>query len=347
METYRPQNTSTKSPRKLLLPLSCGVSSAVLLHILDQHLERQRSNSRGRTAYELHVLTIDMTQAGIPWPSARTVRGFEENYPPYTFSCVTLADIFGYDEDLEEAFPNIKLHPLPGDPDGDHQGKLAHLLKSISSPSAKADMLEIMLIRLIVAFARHVGCESIVWGHSNSRLASIILANVAKGRGASLPQHTSDGPSPWGINFTYPLRELFKSELLSYSKLLPSLSQVVLDDAAPDTTPVSIRHTSIDSLMNQYISSQEEKYPSLMANVVRTVSKLRQPASTGSKSICELCGIAVADIGDDPANSEFPVVSEDREMITKERRLCYGCSRFSLDIRKTCTPRTRAMRTCN
>src|SRR5439155_13043867 len=121
---------------------------------------------------------------------------------------------------------------------------LQRLMDSATSPTARLDLFEILLLRLIVAFAKREDCESILWGHSSTRLAATTLSNVAKGRGGTLPNQIGDGLSPWGLHFNYPLRDLFKSELELYAGLFPTLSAVIIPEPSTPATS-SIRETSI------------------------------------------------------------------------------------------------------
>lgn len=333
METYRPQTNATEGPRKLLLPLSRGVSSNVLLYILNQHLQRQLSNGRGRTAYELHVVVVDTAVDHVTDPTSEDLVPFEKTYPMHTFSAISLGDILDFDPDIQNTLAQLGVETVSVECAPQSSQRLDHMLRSIVSPTAKSDILEVLLIRLIVSFAKLKECESILWGHSNSRLASVALANVAKGRGASLPYHTSDGVSPWGINFTYPLRELFKAELVSYSNLVPSLHDLVSSESTSKPSMVSIKNTSIDDLMTQYISSQGEKYPSLMANVVRTVGKLQPMQNLESKDICALCGMAAVVDQDRTGTGKVDNHATSGTGHRTGPYLCYGCSRSALDIR--------------
>jgi cytoplasmic tRNA 2-thiolation protein 2 len=196
------------------------------------------------------------------------------------------------------------------------EAELQRLMKLAMTPTTRSDLFEILLLRLIVAFAKSQDCEGILWGHSDSRLAAIALSNVAKGRGAALPSQIGDGLSPWGIYFNYPLRDLFKSELELYSSLLSTqLSKTIIPDP-PTPTNSSIRETSIDDLLTNYINSQGAKYPSIMANVVRTASKLQMPATAQADVACSLCAMPVTNIGE-----------------RSQPALCYGCLKIKAEIK--------------
>jgi cytoplasmic tRNA 2-thiolation protein 2 len=313
MESYRLKNDSSHQQRKLLLPVSGGVSSVVLLQVLDSHIQRQLA-SRGRAAYDLEVLVIDKSSIDQSPSPVGLVECFKDTFPHSRFSLVSLDAVFKIDYDIHDALSSLGFHMEGAE---EPQAELERLMKSATTPTTRADLFEILLLRLIVGFAKCQACEGILWGHSDSRLAAIALSNVAKGRGGALPNQIGDGSSPWGLNFNYPLRDLFKSELELYAGLLSTrVSKIIIPDLqAPAVS--SIRETSIDDLLTIYITSQGEKYPSIMANVVRTASKLRMPATTGADAACRLCAT--------------PITSTPSEL--SRSGLCYGCLKIKFEIK--------------
>jgi cytoplasmic tRNA 2-thiolation protein 2 len=320
MESYRFKNNNDDTRRKLLLPVSGGISSLVLLQVLESQLQRQRSK-RTRTAYELLVLLVDR-DLGID-DTLRTRRvtwyqSLQARFPSLSFASVqSLSNVLAFDRVIEDDMKVFGLARLHDESDLDFTRRI---VASAASPTASADLEEILLNRLIVSWAKQHDCESILWGHSDSRLAAKALAGVAKGRGGSLPFQISDGPSTAGINFNYPLRDLFQPELSLYASSLPEVfSELVIEDDAIPREKVSMRNTSIDDLLTTYINSQGEKYPSIMANVVRTASKLRTTESNEATKNCRICLVQYqADPGE----------------LAGETHLCYACSRTRHDIRK-------------
>ena len=312
MESYRLKSDSSHQQRKLLLPVSGGVSSVVLLQVLDSHIQRQLA-SRGRAAYDLHVLIVDTSCTDQDSTAASLLERFKDTFTSPHFSLLSLDAVFKLDDDIHDALSELGFHR---DGQEESMAALERLLKSATTPTCRSDLFEILLLRLVVAFAKSQGCESILWGHSDSRLAATTLSNVAKGRGAALPTQTGDGPSPWGLQFNYPLRDLFKSELEIYASFLPThLNNTIVPDIPASTKP-SIRETSIDDLLTAYITSQGAKYPSIMANVVRTASKLCMPAPAEVDVACSLCATPVTSTtGNNPQNG-----------------LCYACLKIKAEI---------------
>lgn len=303
MESYRFKTLAGDQRCRLLLPLSGGISSLVLLQVLDAQLQRQIAK-RNMTAYDLiiaHVVLPDESASAFNDEQlGQLTQKFSSHIflPKFEFSAS-----LSLDKTLEQDLKNLGLERQSQELDVEFSNRI---MASTTSVTTRADLQSILLRRLIVAIATTHGCESIVWGHSDSRLAALALADVAKGRGGSVPSTIADGPSPFGVNFNHPLRDLFKTELDTYASILPE--PLVEAGAAPrlnNQPPSNLRNTAIDALLTDYINTQGLKYPSIMANVVRTAGKLEvrhgpnlcqvcvQPIGSGSRrsqSISTLCG---------------------------------------------------------
>jgi cytoplasmic tRNA 2-thiolation protein 2 len=327
METYRIRGSTAKSARKLLFPLSFGPSSASLLQILDQHLQGQYDRMN-RAAYELFVVHIDLyVEDTDRKASAALLEKYKSRFPRHSFCR------FGLEEALLLDIIDWKALNVPGAAVEDIQRpatqRLQQLIGSMPSATSRADIISTLVTRLLVDVAKRKDCESILFGDSTTRLAEKTLTETAKGRGFSLPWQVSDGMSPHGIAFNYPLRDLLKKELVAFSCLNKhSLKELIICQEPSSHISVPSKLTTIDDLMAQYFESVEENYPSIVANVVRTSSKL-QPAADLNAMACNLCGLPVAEgadrifgWGSDQNSHSWPAKDIDLGNI-----LCYGCSR--------------------
>ncbi|KAK5939316.1 Cytoplasmic tRNA 2-thiolation protein 2 [Knufia obscura] len=308
METYRFKNQVGNAKKRLFLPISGGVSSLVLLQVLDTQIKKQL-DQQNRTAYDLvlfHVAPQDNDGGEDWWQHVQAQFGLHTYLP-----IIKLAGVSQNDKHIEEDLQLLGLSRQEGETD---EQFLTRLFTSTKSATARSDLQVLLLKRLIIAMAKAQNCDSVIWGHSDSKLAAKALSEVAKGRGGSVPNELADGPSPSGLNFNYPLRDLFKTELELYlSTLAGEIRSCQLENQEEEAVPVSLRMTSIDTLLNTYITSQGEKYPSIMANVVRTASKLQVPTAAQATA-CRLCAMPIT------AGSE-------------EQQLCYGCERMKQDVR--------------
>jgi cytoplasmic tRNA 2-thiolation protein 2 len=316
---------SLDQQRKILLPLSHGVSSTTLLHILDLHLNTQRSKTN-RTGFAISVLVVD--EGSRDAAGAERLDKVRQRYSNHEYAALPLHDVFRLlpdDASLRALLPELQGQDAPST-----QDQLTSLIASLASATARADVLSTLRARLIVEYAKQTGCESILWGDSTTRLAEKTLAETAKGRGFSLPWQISDGKSPFGINFHYPLRDVLKKELISYVDLAePTLSSLVYEPLSGATqASMSSKNTTIDDLMKQYFESVEENFPSIVSNVVRTTGKLEVPAGAISNPHCSLCGMPVPDgrFGIHGWGGDQHDGAVDASAMSSGS-LCYGCTR--------------------
>ncbi|KAL9106566.1 MAG: hypothetical protein Q9227_008412 [Pyrenula ochraceoflavens] len=322
MSTYRFNKALPDKRRNVLVPVSGGVSSLALLHVLDQQLQRQRAQSQNRTSYDLQVLVVDTSSVRPNGPKPVFLEALKSRYPLHTYSIEPLSAVLQYDKDLVESLERLGSLRMQEDETSNDGDRLRDILGRLRSPTSRADMIEILLTRLVASFAKHQGCQNVLWGHSDSRLAAKTLSSVAQGRGGSVPQQIRDGPSPWDVVFNYPVRELFKPELELFLRTADaSLADLIIDDRDKTALTPSMKDMSIDGLLNNYITSQGEKYPSIMANVVRTASKLETPAQESGVSPCSFCGMLIP-FGAQRDTHDHQLSPPEPDAVD----LCYGCT---------------------
>lgn len=307
---------------RLLLPLSFGLSSTVLLHVLNAHLERQQKAFAG-PAYELHVLVVEPSSISPSnSPSDQTFDLVQKSFSMHSYSRVPFHSVLEYDPDIHEIISKFAGPSFADDASLSQRERLDAFRTSIPTPSSKADVDYILMNRLAVAYAKRTECTGILWGDSDSRLAAKTLANVAKGRGSSMPWQVSDGMSPWGLKFNFPLRELFSVELQNYADLYPELCDIIMPGGQLSEN-VPTKSLSIDELMMRYVRNHGEKYPGVMANVTRTASKLQPSSVSPNMPLCALCG-AVA--GNSGGSRNGHTLGNDLP------QFCYACIRSRPDV---------------
>ncbi|KAK2871983.1 hypothetical protein FQN49_002660 [Arthroderma sp. PD_2] len=324
----------------LLLPLSFGVSSLSLLHLLDDQLEHQRGNEYKRVPYKLTVLSVDSPTLDAPEESKSTrLDILRSTFPEYTFTEIPLHSIFRYDKNVAEFMLQHSVNHDITDSSIKDEERLEAFRSSLSTPTSRADFDCVLLRKLVVAFANSEGCDGILWGDSDSRLAAKTLAGVANGRGTALPWEVCDGPTPWGVHFTFPVRDIFKSELVQYaSAKFPDLLSKIGSKEKKVFNDQVTKNVSISDLMTQYVEQQGEKYPGIMANIVRTIDKLHPPQSHSGPN-CIYCGVPLESAQMDPATLS---ILEERNLLNDEKHVksaptCYGCARTFLDLKRPVT----------
>ncbi|KAJ5370777.1 Cytoplasmic tRNA 2-thiolation protein 2 [Penicillium cataractarum] len=321
MSKYKQLKKETGQTPKLLLPLSLGVSSSVLLHIINGDIERQLANTFVNLGFELTILVIDPST--ILTPDAKYNQAYEavtKAFPKLTFNRLPFHSVFEYVSDMKEIVQEYAGSSFTDDESLSNEDRLTTFRASISTATSKADLDSVLLTRLVVGYAKSLGCGTVVWGDSDTRLAAKTLAGVAKGRGASLTWSVSDGMSPWGVAFDFPLRDLSKPELEQFKGVCEELSGIVVPDE-PISDNVLTKNLSIDELMMRYVRTQGEKYRGVMANVSRTANKLE--STTGSDDVlCPLCG---GHVGNVKGNSGVTVANQSSDNYSS--KFCYGCMR--------------------
>ena len=331
LETNKLRSGFKDPPKTLLVPLSFGVSSLVLLHVLDQQLSNRAETGR-HIGYNLHVLYVNQSITLDHESRSYSLDVLKQRYPSHTYTSAWLEDYedYGIDFDMLASADNLTNGSVAlenGFVALDKRTRLKHILSSLSSATSRADLIGILRHRLILAFAKAHACDSILFGDSTTRLAEKILSETAKGRAIALPWLTADGSSSDGTNCTYPLRDLLRKELGAYANMTsPPLTPMICE--APSQTPTSSKDTTIDNLMTQYFESVEQNYPSIVANVVRTSGKLMAPSTTENPSRCAICGYPIIDEswgGDQSDSTVAQVANGNRSECGKA--VCYGCAR--------------------
>jgi len=329
MESFRVRHSTPDQTRKLLLPMSFGVSSITLLHILDYQLKIQTAKT-GRTGYQLLVVFVDTSAVEKNVPNSIMMTPLRNQFKEHSYAVVPLKDVYSIANSASNELTEGLVDETTKEEAISNEKMLENLFTSLASSStARADVLSTLRTRLLVNYAKEHGCEAILWGDSTTRLAEKTLSETAKGRGFSLPWQVADGMTPHGITFNYPLRDLLKKELIAHADFVnPPLTELIQKPTATGPLSTSSKNTTIDDLMKQYFESVEENYPSIVANVVRTTTKLDAASFEDADEHCSLCSMPVPDgkfgihgWGGDQHDTQGPYSGERKET------LCYGCTR--------------------
>jgi len=258
-----------------------------------------------RTGFELHVVHVEESSTIPEKESKARLEKLEQRYPRHSYHWTSARAQMHHPEKTGSCAD--KTHS-----------------KLLASASSEADMILVSRTNAIVEIAKQHDCESILWGDTTTKLAAKILAETAKGRGFSLPWQASDGPSPFGVEFMFPMREMLKKELEEYIHFVEPPLTDLIEATKSVSAPVSTKNNTIDGLMKEYFEGVEQNFPSIVANVVRTSAKLEAPHS-GTRG-CTFCKMPVSEGafglsgwgGDQAASIAVNDLAGDR---------CYGCTR--------------------
>ncbi|KAJ9152114.1 Cytoplasmic tRNA 2-thiolation protein 2 [Pleurostoma richardsiae] len=350
LEALRREFPGSEAPRRYLVGLSFGVSSSCLVQVLDDASQNQL-RKRQAVAFEPVVIHVDtdLSASESSLSSASELLGrFRERYPRFTFERIPLEAVLELDTVDWASLPTL----AGGGGDQLPRERLQTLFARLPSATSRADVLRLLVRHVLVAAARRHGCDALLLGHSTTALAELTLGETAKGRGFSLAWQTGDGrvpivryPTPGtssgedssmderspeanahSLLVYYPLRETFRKELFNYAALItPPLTDLMPEEAKGKTRPVvSHKDMSIEEVMARYFEEVEESYPSVVANVVRTTTKLER---LGAEGLCALCGTVLDEQGDERWAGEIGDDGGGEPGETSRARLCYGCKR--------------------
>ncbi|KAF4441510.1 Cytoplasmic tRNA 2-thiolation protein 2 [Fusarium austroafricanum] len=326
--------------RRYLAGLSFGSSSSVLAQLLNEQA-RHHSENKASSPFEPVIVHIDteLAQSEGETPAKKLLNEYRRVFPHATFECVPLKDVL--------SVKSIDWSTLPlgaGTPDEDSSARLQRLFDALPTLTSRTDVLRQLIRHLLLQKAQHHSCSALLLGHSTTALAALTLSQVANGRGFAVPVQVADGMTTVctyeavdgaaaketnRLEFPvyYPLREIFRNELVQYIDFVPALKEVVPVDHTGTKTGnsvVSHKDLSIEEVMTRYFDSVEEGYSGIVANVVRTTTKLdRIPG----KSFCGSCGMSLDAEGDSRWAGEIGDDVRDGPGPAGTGRLCYGCKR--------------------
>jgi cytoplasmic tRNA 2-thiolation protein 2 len=354
--------------RKFYAGLSFGPSSSALVDICEQIIVGRLSRGRD-AAFNLHVVYVDtaLEQAGTdestPSLAEQRLDRWRVRYSRFTFERVPLTDVLAVDtidwtallpqrpsSTVGETSQESSQTPRPST-----SAELRALIASLPSATSRRDMLDLLVRRLLVSKAAFTAesapYDALLLGCSTTALAERTLAETAKGRGYSLPWQINDGAVEDGaghrIALYYPVRELFRNELVLYLNAVaqPRLTEgdfVVMPAAASSASAVvSHKDLSIEEVMTRYFAEVEANYPSIVANVVRTTAKLERHGhdhdhnheydhdyEDGTAKGCRVCGMPLDEAGNERWKGEIGHLDgPEGDPRLRVDRLCYGCER--------------------
>ena len=220
---------------RYLAGLSFGPSSAALIRMLSENLAyvRAKANPKAPIAYELLVLHVDTDlRSRTPGESSEAEQllgRYRERFPSLEFRRVALSDALNLRSIDWTALPGVRAS-------GDDEERMRALFDGLPSVTSRADVLRLLIRHLLLAQAVETRCDALLMGCTTTALAELALAEVAKGRGFSVPWQIEDGPfplagdaespsstagqdgaSPGTIHISYPLRDVFRKELHTHT----------------------------------------------------------------------------------------------------------------------------------
>jgi len=256
---------------RVLVCFSGGTCSRVLLECVRQVVVPTGRLERGKTSCEVEVLYIDEGRHG------------QEHELLNQHKLLTIVESFGWRLNI------VKLEETRRGTEGarapeslEHSELMQHLwqhLEACDDLSIRQDIRAYLRRQLITQIATARSCTKVLLGTCASRLATVALADMVKGRGFSMPadiqyvdrREISGSPQNSGPVVLQPMRDTVLKDLTllcrheKWDTLTPSLP--LMKEA--------VHMQSLNSLTAQFVAQLQDDLPSSVHTILRTVGKLQ------------------------------------------------------------------------
>ncbi|EDO42381.1 predicted protein [Nematostella vectensis] len=235
---------------------------------------------------------------------------------------------------------------------------LQTLFDSVTSLTAKEDLLRSLHQQLLVKVAMDEGYSRVMVGDSANNIAVHILSDISQGRGGALPFITAFNDSRHdGISILRPMREFIAKEICLYNHFM-GIDAISTNSLA---TKAGI-NASINKLTEEFISGLQAQFPFTVSTVFRTGDKLslseekcdihcaicKVPVSSADRNLCkrlEHLAINHSHRSDSspPSNNIGSACSSDdtggspHQSTSLKDMLCYGCQLTLKDVKQDIT----------
>lgn len=277
--------------QRVLLPLSFGASSLVLFDMIASLLQEQNLAHKGKQGFELLVLHLREDE--------QATENFEKLAATYAPVKIVLKVV---DVDEWKLSERMKIN-VSNEFDvlaqklgfsSETSLTVSQLLQSSPSRSLRADLLAIIYEDIIFRTAVAEGCQTVLFGHSMTRLATEVISLTVKGRGLQISQEIADGPRNFqehSIIVIYPLREVLFAEVDAVLKIRDGLLEFV---KVPEEAQTKIvKNMTVQALTSRYFENLDATgYASTASTVVKTAEKLGGPKEH-KVGVCQVCGCSI------------------------------------------------------
>lgn len=326
--------------QKALLALSFGVSSLVLFDMIASLLQEQNITHKGKQGFELVVVYLKEDGES----RSEQFQLLASKYFPVSIKYVEV------DLELYPVTSRMKLAVSPefdvvADPRVNSAESISQLLENVSSRSLKADLLGLIYEEIFNATAVQEQCQTLLYGHSMTRLANEVIALTVKGRGLRIHEAVADRTQSYSgteVHVIFPLRDILFAEVKAVLKISEGLSEYAVIQAAQGKKLA--KNMTVHDLTTQYFDGLDATgYASTASTVVKTAEKLGGPKNEAT-AVCRVCG---ASIHHDPrtwlrnitVNAAAPLETDEERAYAQEYLVfvpekvtgtdltaCYGCT---------------------
>lgn len=315
---------SQNAQSNVLVALSFGSSSLVMLDILNDTLTEQKNTQQGKTGFQIDVVvcyhTLDEKEVFQELARKLWTTRYASNKEKLRVFLIGLDTFFDSSKD------NLKTLVLDDksfstfEVDYDTKSSGAHSIEKLLSQcpdrSSREDLLAFIRTHLIKRFAFQNNHKTIVWGHSMTKVADDTISLIVKGRGAQIAPLI--GSSKFDQDYLdkfknlFPLRDVLLSEADAYC-YISGLNDFLVDYVAQDTLLIQkinspdektsqrlIKNMTINEIARKYFDDIEGDYSNVISTVVRTADKLAEPSTRmNAQKKQEKCSICLSKIHSD------------------------------------------------
>lgn len=288
-----PVEIDSRTPR-VLLSLSIGKSSLVLLDVVFSLLLEQSKMPRSHMGFKLTIAIIDDSDLFAldsnnkltPLKYIELIKQFygDEflNDLDINFKIINSNDFTLNSNDLQKKIKiNKDYEAVTNDADNGIMSS-NDLINQFNHLSTREDFSQIIVRELVLRTAVNLNCNVVLFGHSMTKLAVDVLALTVRGRGSEINSQLNDGIVKFcgtDIEIIHPLRDVLETEINSYCDQA-DLNKLLQSDESGDTQvkiKKSSKNKTISEMSKEYFQDVEITYPEVISTVVKIGSKLTTP----------------------------------------------------------------------
>lgn len=272
---------------RILVAYNGNTSSLACLDMIMNLLKSQLESS-GKQGFEVVVLNIKEVETEETKAHFKALNDLYHDKLKYR---VVDINSFLLGTTIRRLSIDKKFNPLVANI-SDENYTLEDIIRLIPDKSSLQDFLDIIYTDIITRQAGEMECGTIIYGHSMTKLSSVSLSHIIKGRGSNINDKINDTTIN-GIHIKHPMRELFDNELEYYTKIT-TLDKLVLPlyQQANQLLSTINKNLTVNQLTDKYLQQIEVNgYSSTIPTVVKISEKLVAPSKFAHETNpnCRIC----------------------------------------------------------
>lgn len=263
--------TRRDTPETVLVALSTGPASKLLLHMTQQVKNLEPRRQKLDVFFPVHIFDDDTEEQ-----DAASFEEFRKYVRANGLQLISLplSKVFEKSIELES-----NLQPNPE--------RLSSFLSAWKSATSQRSIRHLLRNLLLMRIAKSLNCTRIFLSDTSLRMAINTIADISEGRGMSLPWKsmlTQFSPLFPNIGIVRPLRDFQNHEVTSYLALANISCQQQHESPKPSET------NTIYGLTDKFITGLAQDFTATPTNVTRTALKVTTEASSSvNTNGCRLC----------------------------------------------------------